>query len=216
MRGRCGQSCERHAGGNNKLGGHRKGPAVKWSNVIVLLLEEHDEKVLFLAQDYTDRYTKSDDIRCFSADGEVFPALTRDCLRDICTLETKVLVFAHGDQYTVDGMDPTDLTAYLKKLGIHKVGLLAFKACEVGKGHFLIDLRRRLDMAGVQVGWLIGYTGVAYQVAGNTFLANGMVDLALRTASCGRWKMPDFWRVHVVQGNVRVTPPGGASSRYEG
>ena len=56
------------------------------------------------------------------------------------------------------------LASMLRANGLRAVGLITFKACNVGGGTFLEDFVAALSSRGVTVGWAKGYNGSAATV----------------------------------------------------
>jgi len=80
------------------------------------------------------------------------------------TIQDKLFVFAHADEKEVGFTHARMLASMLRANGLRAVGLITFKACNVGSGTFLEDFVAALSSRGVTVGWAKGYNGSAATV----------------------------------------------------
>jgi hypothetical protein len=95
-----------------------------------------------------------------------FSALQDSSFRP-CTADDKLFVFGHADPESIgsissDNVDgPRALANFLKQHGCTRIGLVTFKACEIGQGDFLDRFVVAAASAGVMIGWAKGYRGSA-------------------------------------------------------
>ena len=174
-----------------------------WDKNCVLAIGANDAGVRKLATAMAARYRVGKD-SCFSYmfpfDG--FPATSKNCLKTDAA--TKLMICGHGEkQGLISGQKEYDYEArhiadILIEMGIKQVGLISFKACNIGKKNFLDDLLANLQ-AHASVGYLIGYKGGAYLEKGG--------------------KMRDFWNrkqsVRIVKGNLHVAVPSAGYLKFE-
>jgi hypothetical protein len=169
-----------------------------WAKNIVLVPDSSDKSVQRLAQSMAKRYGAAAK-DCFS--DYPFTGFQQDspnCVKS--DFSTKVIVCAHGCKQGLNGgMNALGTATYLKNLGVSQAGLIAFKACQVGKASFLDDLANALDQNQIAFGYLIAYKHSVWK------------------SSHGR--MRGFWgsleikgkdkdRVRIVQGKANVAAPG--------
>jgi hypothetical protein len=99
------------------------------------------------------------DIRPFAHKGEFSP-LTGTSLNQL-TYKDKLFLFAHANAAEVGPASANVLAGMLQLAGLRAVGLITFKACDVGVGSFLEEFVASLARRGVVVGWAKGYKGAA-------------------------------------------------------
>jgi hypothetical protein len=193
---------------------------MKWSSVCILNLAPEDSVITRSATLWKQRYSVPDN-RCFAL-GTVpagFVNASTGCLKPpVCTLSTKLMIFAHGDAILVKVWSPFELADVLCNfLGLCEAGLIAFKACEIGKGQYLDNFARYMNARSARIGWLIGYKHDTVSFPGSAGVVREVVqddnfeDMSLFQSG---YKPPDDMRVKVVKGNVDVVPPLGQSHRY--
>jgi len=185
---------------------------MKWENACILNLEPEDRIINISAKRWKDRYQVPDN-RCFNL-GDVqsgFVDATTGCLRpSTCSLGTKLMIFAHGDASMLKVWGPFELGDLLCNfLGLREVGLIAFKACEVGKGDYLDRLMAYMSMRSMRIGWLIGYKHDTISFEGPGGVVREVVQddefEDLHWFGSG-YKIADDKRVRVVKGNTNVVP----------
>ncbi len=220
---------------------------MKWNEAAIVLLDPVDRTTRVSAAAWRDRYQIPPE-RSFSLPypsggrlaGEVPPGFTAlgPSSLSFSGLETKVMVVSHGVRagLALSGvaLNGGDVAALLAGYGLREAGLLAFKACWLGKSPsgclfwrraFLDQLLTHLSRRDIGVGWLIGYKNVSRThvvyietptvgLHAHAFEAIGPADEALRSQSNGRLKLGDDERVRVLRGNRCVVPPKGQSPRY--
>lgn len=74
-------------------------------------------------------------------------------------IKDKLLIFGHGnsDEMGPDHLSPQQLADQLSQWGLQNVGVISFKACEIGQGTFLEDFRKACEERNINVGWIKGY-----------------------------------------------------------
>jgi len=120
-----------------------------------------------LQRRFTTRKRESDqrskfDIRPFSHKNE-FNFVSENSLTPV-TERDKLFIFAHADDSEVGFAEAKHLAGMLVAFGLRKVGLITFKACEVGSGTFLENFVAALERRAVIIGWAKGYKGEARTV----------------------------------------------------
>jgi hypothetical protein len=75
------------------------------------------------------------------------------------TLGDKLLVIGHGNQTRVAHIPADDLVRSLHGWGLRAVGVVSFKACQIGSGAFLSTFVLECGARGIDIGWAKGYTG---------------------------------------------------------
>jgi hypothetical protein len=81
-----------------------------------------------------------------------------------CDMCDKLIIVAHGTPSAVGNFSARDLSGYLSMSGLQRMGLITFKACNVGKDRFLYEFLKKLAQNQVYVGWAKGYMGAAETV----------------------------------------------------
>lgn len=104
------------------------------------------------------------DLRPFNYNGKFSP-LAANCLKPV-TIKDKLFIVAHADEEEVGPMSAMNLAGMLKSYGLSSVGLITFKACNVGTGGFLEDFVAATTRYGIIIGWVKGYRGSASTVHG--------------------------------------------------
>ena len=102
------------------------------------------------------------DIRPFKYSGQ-FTWLSDSALMPL-TIQDKLFIFAHANDTEVGFTHARLLASMLYANGLRAVGLITFKACNVGSGTSLEDFVAALNSRGVTVGWAKGYKGSAATV----------------------------------------------------
>lgn len=74
-------------------------------------------------------------------------------------LKDKLLIIAHGSPEKICVYTPQVIAEKLFQFGLRKVGVVSFKACDIGSGSFLTEFLAALEAKKVDVGWAKGYTG---------------------------------------------------------
>ena len=189
---------------------------MKWFKVAILLLQPEDAVCRNSADLWKRRYGIPF-FRCFALGQAAgyFNALAGS-LTHAVDLETKLIIVSHGSVCRVGDYNASEFLKLLDQLGVHRVGLLAFRGCNLGKERFLDDLQIFSRLYGIQIGWMLAYRGIAgtadYHAGAHEIIT--VTDKLLRFVSNGNWKAPDSQRVRVLKGNVHVLPSAGSSRRY--
>lgn len=148
---------------------------MKWGNLFLIKL--CPDKVINESAEVYREWEQVPDARKWSdpaADG--WQELYRGCFNQSGiprpTLADKLMIIAHGSTTHVgvessaletpggQGFDAHELVDWLVRWGITEVGLISFKCCYVGAGHFLENFVRH-SAQKLRVGWVKGYKGVA-------------------------------------------------------
>lgn len=169
-----------------------------WTRNVVLVPDSSDKSVQSLAQAMAKRYGAAAQ-DCFS--DQAFKGFQQDSLNCVNSdLATKVIVCAHGCKQGLNGgMDAAGTAKYLKDLGVTQAGLIAFKACQVGKESFLDDLATALHQNRVSFGYLIAYKHSVWKTSHGRMRGFwGALEV----------KGKDKDRVRIVQGKANVAAPG--------
>ena len=82
-------------------------------------------------------------------------------------INDKLMIVAHGSITKCGGFLPEELAKKLRECSLTSVGLITFKCCHLGSGDFLEDFRDHAAKAGIKVGWVKGYRGVAHTHGGD-------------------------------------------------
>jgi hypothetical protein len=105
--------------------------------------------------------------RCFSNrrkdyhhvfDPEGFLPLQADCLLNVKEND-KLFIVAHANENVVGGFNAGELANQLHTWGLRNVGLVTFKACNVGTREFLQDFVNAAATKAIVIGWAKGYRG---------------------------------------------------------
>lgn len=205
---------------------------MKFKHALVIVLG-NDVELLKAAQSYlplNERYAaakQSDVFVCFTsspkrtADPQAkFTKLNVNCLHKFGapTFEDKLFIFAHADQNKVDVYGPKELADALHGWGLKTIGLITFKACNVGSGNFLDDLKTAFSSAEIQAAWLKGYRGysstvVALGASGSTKMTENVRETDDKYADLllgdNRYRVVQGNFIKVVEGAKRYgwTPP---------
>jgi hypothetical protein len=188
---------------------------MKWEKYMLLLFDAADYDVRETANRWKRRYCIPDNM-CFATPGlENYTKFAPGCLR-ISDQDTKILVMCHGsaDSLEIAGRPykPQMVGSTLFHYGLRRAGLLALKGCELGKKSYLEDLAAALRGHGVLVDWLVGYRDWIRQLD-LKHIGVGTLDSLVRNASRGCCKLPDDYRIKVIQGHVGAAARAG-SRRY--
>ena len=106
------------------------------------------------------------DLRYFKFTKE-FTFLSETSLSPL-TSQDKLYIFAHANPKEVGFTVPRMLAGMLHANGLQAVGLITFKACEVGVGNFLETFVNSAVKKGIVLGWAKGYKGSAATVVHTT------------------------------------------------
>lgn len=124
-------------------------------------------------------------------------------------LQDKLIVVSHGSPESIDTLDYSKFGDLLRNAGLTQVGLLAIKACQVGKGNFLNNLS--VSLAGtVRIGWLVGYKHSVITRSG-AHESTGFLDTVLQVLGS---KLSDNHRVSIQQGNTHLGVNIGRRYKY--
>lgn len=123
------------------------------------------------------------------------------------SLHSKLIVISHGTKNVLHTCFQGDINHFeffelVLELGLKEVGVISFKACNIGKGNFLENFRAELCHE-LEIGYLLAYKGPAVTVWRHEGV--GFIDTCIRLFSCGVFKLPDHFRVKIIRGNA---PPG--------
>jgi len=189
--------------------------STKWDDVCILNLQPEDSTVNHSARIWKRRYRIPDE-RCFAyqrANKSDFVSTTPGCLNpSVCHIGTKLMIFAHGDTVSIHRWRANALGELLyNTLGLRSVGLLALKACHIGRMNYLETLGEDLARRGAEVGWLIGYKHTTFTLI--TSEATSFLDWTLHLIGT---KLSDNKRVKVVPGNACHYCLMEGSRRYSG
>jgi hypothetical protein len=186
---------------------------MKWGNCCILCLGASNSVILSSANAWKTRYSVPD-THCFADDTVAgYNNVHAGCMRACVDGNTKLIIFAHANENIVHIYKAHELAALLLKWGVTDVGLIAIKACEVGKGQYLETLKMHLANSG-SVGWLVGYRD-STSTGGRYMLLHGEAREITTTWHDILWhflgyKTADQYRVKVVQGNAPITVPLGS------
>ncbi|MBS0340607.1 MAG: hypothetical protein JSS56_08760 [Proteobacteria bacterium] len=169
-----------------------------WAKNVVLVPDGSQKMVQTLGTAMAKRY-KAKPQDCFSdVPFTGFQQEGANCVQS--DLSTKVIICAHGGKLGLNGnMDADDCASYLKRLGVSQAGLIAFKACSVGKADFLENLAKALNERQIAFGYLIAYRHGTWKTSGGRMRGFwGALEV----------KGKDKDRVRIVKGNANVQAPG--------
>ena len=161
-----------------------------WAKNYVLVPDPAEPDVQKLARRMAARYAVPA-AHCFAhTQFNGFQQETNGCVQS--DVDTKLIICGHGNRFGITGRGPENIANYLKGLGVTTVGLVAFKACAMGKEDFLEKLKDELDRVQIDFGWLIAYKGDIR--VGNKGRMRGF---------WGDWEIKgkDESRVRIIQGN---------------
>ncbi|MDX7985915.1 hypothetical protein FE392_01000 [Xenorhabdus sp. 12] len=199
---------------------------MKWEKVFILLFNSIEDSIYFAANEARRRY-RVPKSRCYAyrAIDNFWP------LRSIpppfmkCDLDSKLLIFAHGtraDPRTGEtagsyiGIDANRhiggqaLANLLYNHGLKEVGLISIKACHSANPEFITAFLNALTENKIKVGWILGYRGAITHSTSGKHIYTSRIDAI--THSWFNIKIPDKYRVRIVEGNTRVINPN--SPRY--
>ena len=132
------------------------------------------------------------------------------------TLQDRIDIHGHGGKDNFGGMKPKAMANYLESVGLKKVGVLKFSACNVGKGNFLNELGKELASKGIEVGYLSGPKGMIVDqrtpisIKGKQY---NVRDTPMRkTVLRGNLPVPEKFGLKVVKGNAEADFP---NTRYQ-
>lgn len=193
---------------------------MKWVQAHLLCLHIKNEVIRKSALAWKKRYDIPRN-RCYSLIppvqwGNDFCLLQQNSLAQVGPGD-KLIIVAHGSESSVHGYDPEALAELLANNGLQHAGLIAFKACLVGKGNYLDVFRNECVIQGMQIGWFNGYKDKVATIGGHEFVDkthdyDSLPFLFRLIGFSGRAKDEDAKRVKVVRGNVALV--NTASSRY--
>lgn len=188
----------------------------KWGDYVILCLNPGDSVIRSSANAWKARY-KVPDTHCFAwgAAPQGYQSLDEDVLSQRVNSQTKLMIFAHANESRVNGLSAPTLALWLLYWGVKQVGLIAFKACEVGKGDYLETLFA--NRGPMNIGWLIGYKPSTSTMG--KYLLFGEAREVTFTVSDIFWhflltKAADKDRVKIVQGDLHVSVQGTGSRPY--
>jgi hypothetical protein len=92
------------------------------------------------------------------AEYDKFSPLTSTSFAGV-TLADKLLVMGHGNMTRIAHIPADDLARDLRAWGLRAVGVVTFKACQLGSGWFLSQFVTHCRLQGIDIGWAKGYTG---------------------------------------------------------
>ena len=132
------------------------------------------------------------------------------------SLRSKLIVISHGTERTLQTCFQGEINHFeffelLLELGLKEAGIISFKACNIGKGTFLEDLRNEL-FNELEVGYLLAYKGYAVTVWRHEGV--GFIDTSIRLFSCGVLKLPDHFRVKIIKGNASLRKTAVIKKRW--
>lgn len=192
---------------------------MKWDEARILVFledsEEKDPPLVYCANALKRRYAIPD-AKCFRFSeghlpGFVFPNATS---LSTMTSASKLFLIGHGRPNAFSGVRATKLVEYLECFGLNQVGLIAFKACQLGAGTYMEEFVA-VATGRIEVGWCIGPKHTVSMVGTHDYAEwesnwSSMIPGVFR-----QWFKPaDELRVKIVRGNSSVLPPRGSSTRY--
>ncbi|MBE8595863.1 hypothetical protein [Xenorhabdus sp. BG5] len=74
------------------------------------------------------------------------------------TENDRVDIFAHANENFLGRYTPEDLADDLKKMSLHRVGVIKFQACYIGRGNWLERARSAFISAGIDFAYMAGPT----------------------------------------------------------
>ncbi|RAU35204.1 hypothetical protein V1599_14875 [Enterobacter sp. ECC-175] len=189
---------------------------MKWANYYLLILENDKqcfENAIYLIERYNIPVENINTTQPING----FPHLNYDFLKGI-GLSDKLMIIGHGRQSppAIGGVkmqySPSQLALFLKdQYKVNEVGLISFKACDLGNGSFLYDFFEAFTSGGGKIGGCIGYKGEVMNTTRGE--AVGLWDYVKRELFLG--KNPDQQRVTIVQGNAEVPSEYGNKRRFK-
>lgn len=193
---------------------------MKWNDAYIILLDAEDEMLLSFSNALKTRYGIPSAKSYANVACPGYTSCSHGFLAH-ASLGSKIIVVSHANVDTVlavvdgicGGYLPHRFANFLaEKMKLVRCGLIAFKGCNIGTSQYLNNLSDALsDINHVQHGWLIGYCSGVSPIG--ALAGVGIIDTLIRGNPLYP-KMPDSWRVKVVQGNVTISPPSGSSKRY--
>ncbi|MFX2611663.1 hypothetical protein [Enterobacter mori] len=204
---------------------------MKWDKVALVVLEENmDDATLSLAEEmeyYINRYnipshlvvTINQPVREFiyglgGIGREI--ARWRGVLAGLLTSKSKIFIIAHGSRpptVTCARLDGVLMSRLLKILGVTEAGLISFKSCHTGRDSYLEEFAAACTHDNIRFGWCLGYinyAGLCWKglITGSTGYHKrqlvGIADSLLYHMSCGLGKLPDSYRVRIVEGTLTL------------
>ena len=138
-----------------------------WAKNYVLVPDSDGRGVKKLANAIAARYGATSKT-CFSdVPFDAFQLATQDCAQS--DTGTKVMICGHGCKYGLNGKRGADnIAQYLDHLGVKTVGLISFKACDMGQSVFLADFAFALRDLQIPFGYLIAYRKGAWLASKGT------------------------------------------------
>lgn len=125
------------------------------------------------------------------------------------TIKDKLDLNGHGSTTDFAGISIPELVNLLKELELTEVGVLKFSACNIGKSHYLEDLKAALNEAGIQVGYLSGPKGTISDLRINIKVRGKSLNLNIfpmrKGVIRGVLPIPEKFGLKVVEGNVDIS-----------
>lgn len=131
------------------------------------------------------------------------------------TLDSRLVLHGHGSLtrfYYMDsngnnvGATARALAAFLHSAGLRAVGVLKFKACDLGRGAFLEDLVHELEHRGVSIGYASAPTGIHIStqkpISINNHRFNIHVIPFIPPKTVNHPLKPEKYGLNTVKGNV--------------
>ncbi|PHM35843.1 hypothetical protein [Xenorhabdus innexi] len=188
---------------------------MSWEKVFILLCSSDGH--IYSAADAARRRYRVRPSRCYASLGmtNFLPLNSNPPPFRHCDLNSKLLIFAHGtvnNTIYIDGegeFNGRQLAELLISCGLKNIGLVSIKACRSGLGNllttFVHNFRNR-----ARIGWAIGYKGDIISIPwSQKHIYMSPLDVCTRILN---YKMPDSYRITIVEGNTRVVHPD--SRRY--
>lgn len=179
---------------------------MKWANCYLICMHPQNPTILNSSLQYIQRYNLPQN-QCFSLIPAVrspnsFTTLSNNSLSNVRLID-KLIIVAHGSENSVHNFDPKSMAELLARNGLTTAGLIAFKACNVGKGDYLRQFHNECVMVRMEIGWYIAYKQTAATSNGRelvTKLDYFLDFLGLRYLF--GLKNTDDKRVRVYEGNA--------------
>ncbi|MEQ1961594.1 hypothetical protein ABLB69_00065 [Xenorhabdus khoisanae] len=182
-----------------------------WKKVFILLCSNHDA-IRKAATASIQRYQVPPS-RCFA-----FRKLPGFLLLDSdppsfedCDLNSKLLVFTHGTRYNTVYIEEDDeyngrqFAKLLISCGLKNIGLVSIKACRSGWGNFLPTFVHYFSINKAKIGWVLGYKGDIFTSENGMHCYTSRLDYHVHSRF--HFRIPDFCRVRIVEGNTPVIIP---------
>lgn len=75
------------------------------------------------------------------------------------TENDRIDIFAHASEHMLGHYSPEELADDLKKISLHRVGMIKFQACYIGRGDWLERARDEFIRRGIHFAYMAGPTG---------------------------------------------------------